>query len=209
MRDVEAFLTDLSKWVSKKQGNGVVEEIAHEPQEPEEVISFIAIDIDNPEILASQYGDQIMRHLNRTLGLRIQEMIAPLTTKSSSYQLYYMYASRFYLFLRGISLKKACEKAEQFRVSLSGNISLKQSEVADSVLILPDITVHLAVTSYSREKCAEFLQEYSSEAEISAMISQTLDTELKLGVEEGGNVVIAWDPKIARFGGYGPWRSAE
>jgi hypothetical protein len=145
-----------------------------------------------------------MRYLSKTLGLRIQELIAPLATKSSSYQLYYMYAARFYLLLRGISLKKACEKAEQFRASLKGNISIKQSEVADSALILPDISVHLAVISYSRKKCEEFIQEYSSVSEISTMISQTLDTVLKLGVEEGGDVVVAWEPMAGRYGGYRP-----
>jgi GAF domain-containing protein len=219
MRDVEALLMNLDEWLGKKRENtnGGENRVAmnvrmqeiDEQQETGGVVSFIAIEMDDQESLASQYGDQIMRYLNKTLGLRIQEMIAPLTTKSSSYQLYYMYASRFYLVLRGISLKKACEKAEQFRVNLSGSISLKQSEVADSVLILPDISVHLAVTSYSREKCEEFLQEYSSVSEISVMIGQTLDAILKMGIAEGGDVVMAWNPKAGGFGGYRPLQRME
>lgn len=113
--------------------------------------------------------------------------------------MYYMYANRFYLILRGFSLEKAREVAVKLQRSLSGNISLKQSEVADSILIIPNITVHLGVSSYRREKLDQMLEAYSSVVDISTKISQELDSALKLGLDEGGNVIISFDPAFAGF----------
>jgi hypothetical protein len=157
------------------------------------------LDVDNQEGIASRYGDQIMRHLSKTIGLRIQEYIISLVTRSANCQLYYMYANRFYLILRGFPLEKAREVAAKLRRSLSGNIALKRSEVADSALIIPDITVHLAVSSYKREKLHQLLEESSSVVDISTKISQQLDSGLKQGLDEGGNTIIAFDPIYRAF----------
>ncbi|WP_165423646.1 MerR family transcriptional regulator [Ktedonosporobacter rubrisoli] len=200
LHDLEALLARLAS--------------AHDPcQAPEdasepipEVISFIGLDLDEQESLASQYGDQIMRNLTRTLGHRIQELLAPLITKSFNCQLYYMHANRFYLILRDFSLEDAREKAERLRVSLDGSIAIKQTDLADNILILPHITVHLAVTSYTQAKLRAFLTEYASLTEISTMLSQTLDVVLKLGTDEGGNTVVAWNP---RLGSYFPWQPQQ
>src|SRR5262249_51367604 len=154
---------------------------------------------DDQESLANQYGDQIIRHLNKTVGLRIQEYITSLVTRSASCQLYYMFTDRFYLILQGFSLDKAREIALKLQRSLSGNISLKPSEVSDSILIIPNLTVHLAVGSYRRKKLNQMLEEYASVVDISTKISQELDVGLKQGLDERGNVIISFDPAFAAF----------
>jgi GAF domain-containing protein len=175
-------------------------------QESDDDLSFIALDIDDQESLANRYGDQLIRHLNKTVGLRIQEYITSLVTRSASCQLYYMFTDRFYLILQGFSLDKAREIAVKLQRSLSGNISLKPSEVSDSILIIPDIKVHLAVGSYRRKKLNQMLEEYASVVDISTKISQELDVGLKQGLDEGGNVIISFDPAFATFR---RWKPAE
>jgi GGDEF domain-containing protein len=199
MAEVEATLATLQKSLEAHKSEHAIEDF-----DAIDEISFIGIDIDDQEKLANLYGDQTIRYLNKAIGVRIQELIPAFVTKSTNCQFYYMYGDRFYLILRNISLEKALEKAEQYRLSLGRGISIKHPDGSESVF--PDITVHLAVTSYKRDKLEEFLQEYPSIAGISAMIYQALDTVLKLGIEEGGNVVMAWQPDK---GAYGRWSPEE
>ncbi|GHO53964.1 MerR family transcriptional regulator [Ktedonobacter robiniae] len=206
MRDVEALVSDAHAWEEDIKE----EEFVNEEPGRSDVVSFIAIDMDNQIKLARKYGDHTIRLLDRAIGLRIQELIAPLTTRASQCYLYHMYADRFYLILRGYSREKACAKAEQFKVNLARSIAVHQHVAADSALVISEVSAHLAVTSYSHTKLSEFLQEYSSAAEVSAMISQTLDAVLKLGIGEGGNVVMAWNPDAENgIGGYSRWSQLE
>jgi DNA-binding transcriptional MerR regulator len=204
-RDVELLLMHLKeedeKHEKEKSVLGTHEEVFHHVVD---AVSFIALGIDDVESLASRYGDQIIKHLNKRIGLRLQELVASLITWSTNCQLYYIYADRFYLVLRDISLEKTREKAEEIRKSLEGNLSIKQSDIANTVLILPDITVHLAVTSYKYNKLSEFLQVYASIADISAKISQELDAMLKMGMDEGGNVVMTWGDVSGGFSRWSP-----
>jgi GGDEF domain-containing protein len=207
MRDLEALLANVHVSL-ERDGRGIDEESGNlsdrqRSAESHDVISFIGLDVDDQESIASRYGDQIMRHLSKTVGLRIQEYIVSLVTRSANCQLYYMYANRFYLILRGFSLEKAREVAEKLQRSLSGSISLRRSEISDSVLIIPDITVHLAVSSYRGEKLRQMLEEASSVVDISTKISQQLDSALKLGLDQGGNVIIAFDPAYRAFKAWG------
>jgi DNA-binding transcriptional MerR regulator/GGDEF domain-containing protein len=207
MRDLEALLANVHVSL-ERDGKGMDEESGNlsdrqRSAESHDVISFIGLDVDDQESIASRYGDQIMRHLSKTVGLRLQEYIISLVTRYASCQMYYMYASRFYLILRGFSLEKAREVAEKLQRSLSGSISLRRSEISDSVLIIPDITVHLAVSSYRGEKLRQMLEEASSVVDISTKISQQLDSALKLGLDQGGNVIIAFDPAYRAFKAWG------
>jgi len=206
MRHLEGLLVDPNSWFKIEWINE--DEVGNEKGQLDsnDVLSFIALDIDDQESLANRYGDQIIRHLNKTVGLRIQEYITALVTRSASCRLYYMFADRFYLILRGFSLDKAREIAVKLKRSLSGNLSLKPSEVSDSILIIPNITVHLAVSSYRREKLNQMLEEFSSAVDISTKLSQELDSALKQGLDEGGNVIISFDPTFAAFK---PWKPTE
>lgn len=190
MSDTEELLINIDR-DSKKEGN----------QLNDEVISFIAIDIDNQSTIAIKYGDQIMRDLNKAVGLRIQELLPAIFSNYVDCKLYRIYADRYYLLLKNISIDQARKKAEQLRQNLSGPISIEQPPYRDSTLVLPDITVHLGVTSYTYTKLADFLRrpQYPSVADISAMMAHTLDLSLKMGIDEGGDVVISWDKDIRGF----------
>ncbi len=204
MRDLEALLANIQVLLeSDENGVGVERENLSDGQRAavsHDVVSFIGLDVDDQESIASRYGDQIMRHLSKTIGLRIQDNVVSLVTRYASCQMYYMYASRFYLILRGFSLEEAGEVAEKLKRSLTGNISLKRSEVADSVLILPDITVHLAVSSYRGKKLRQMLDEASSVVDVSTKISQQLDSALQQGLDKGGDVIIAYKPAQKTWG---------
>ncbi|GHO43803.1 MerR family transcriptional regulator [Ktedonospora formicarum] len=213
MRDVEMLVTDARSWGEESERYDEENTSYDNFRERatwggSDIVSFIALDIDNQIHLAKQYGDQTMRQLNKAIGLRIQELMASLTTRASQCQLYYMYADRFYMLLRGYTRDQACEKAEQIRLSLEGSIAIQQSEAVDSTLVIPGISAHLAVTSYSRSKLSELLEEYTSTTEISSIINHTLDVILKLGVDEGGNVIMAWNSHVGSIGGYARWPHA-
>ena len=199
MNDLEALLLNSHALFEGIVGEAASFSDGQKLAESLDVISFIGLDLDDQEGIASRYGDQIMRHLSKVVGLRIQEHLISLVTRYASCQMYYMYASRFYFILRGFSLEKAREVAAKLQRSLSGSIALRRSEISDSVLIIPDITVHLVVCSYQGKKLRQMLEESSSVVDVSTKISQQLDSGLKQGLDEGGNTIIAYDPTYHTF----------
>ena len=165
----------------------------------EEVISFISIDLDNQRDLAIKYGDLMLRNLSRTIGLRLQEMLRSQFTKHKDCKLYYICGNRYYLLLKGISLEQARAKAEVMRHTLGGDISIEQPALPN-VVVLSDVTVRLGVASYTYTKLEENLVSDDTMeivAEVKAKITHALDMALKMGMDEGGNVVIAWNRDIA------------
>jgi DNA-binding transcriptional MerR regulator len=175
------------------------EKVVGGENEYKNILSFIGIDLDNQEGLTYRYGNQIVRYLSKVIGSRIHEHILSLVTRSASCQMYYIRGTRYYLILCDFTLEKAREVAVKLQRSLSGNIALEQSEVVDNSLIIPNITVHLAVSSYKYEKLSQMLKEYPSVIDAITKISQELDVALKQGVDEGGDVIISYDPAFAAF----------
>ncbi len=198
MRDIEAFLVYIYQNTMVKEEQ--IEDTAltieiNERKDAYDTFSIIAIDLDEQESLTYRYGDQIMRHLSKAMGLRIQELILSLVTKSSNCTLYYMYAGRFYIVLQSMALEKVRDKAKIFKRSLDGRIAITLSDIADKLLIIPNITVHVAINSYRHTKLVEYLREYTTVADACVRIYQDLDTVLKMGTDEGGNVIMSWDPE--------------
>jgi hypothetical protein len=79
--------------------------------------------------------------------------------------------------------------------------SSEQGFPSEFALDVTDVTVHLGVTLYPYAKLQELLQRsYPGAAspivEVRGQIISDLDQGLALGEEEGGNVVISWDPRI-------------
>lgn len=166
------------------------------------VVSCIAVDIDNQSGLATKYGDQVARNLSKAVGLRIQRQQL-LSTNPEYRKVYHIYADRFYLLLRGMTLDEARNKARQLRNVLNGDYrvearraSVERLMLPEGKLELPEVTVRLGVASYPYRKLEEILQRYSTEtaiAEVRAEIMHDLDEILNLGQEEGGNVILSWD----------------
>ncbi len=191
LKNIDQELMAGSEMEDKKVGKG--------EKGQDSVLSFIGIDLDNQEGLTYRYGNQMVRYLSKVIGSRIHEYILSLVTRSASCQMYYMSGNRYYLILRDFGLEQARAVAMKLQRSLSGNIALEQSEIVDSSLIIPNITVHLAVSSYKYEKLSQMRRTYPSLMDVITKIIQELDVALKQGVDEGGNVIISFDPTFAAF----------
>jgi hypothetical protein len=168
-------------------------------------ISFIAIDIDDQDRIVREYNEETLRNLQKTIGQRVKDLLPALFTRYVDCKLYYIYAGRFYLFLRDFPLDVTKRNAERLKKALEGNIAIKQPDMIGSTLIIPNVKLHLAVGWYSHEKLREFLEmveQYKSVSDISATIYRTLDSVLKLGMDDGGNVIYSWDPKTETFAAY-------
>lgn len=222
------FITDLEELLTGVKANMECEERKREEgefatdlntpiqrqQQSEVMASFIAIDIDNHSRLANKYGDRVMRNLSRAIGLRIQGQFRGIFRQHTDYQLYHIYADRYYLLLKAMPLDEAREKAERIRQALEGSyyidaqrISPDQPTPAESMLDIPLVTTRLAVTSYTREKLEEVLRRYpatTNVAEVRAKIINALDEGLEKGRNEGGNAVISWNYDIKGFVRWSP-----
>ena len=167
-----------------------------------EVVSFIAVDIDNQSSLATKYGDQVARNLSKAVGLRIQGQ-QRLSTNPEHRRLYHIHADRFYLILKGVTLEEARNKAKQLRDALNGDYrvearraSAERLLIPERMLELPGVTVRLGVAAYPYGKLEELLQRFPAEAAVvgvRAQIMRDLDEILNLGQQDGGNVITSWD----------------
>src|SRR5260221_13349047 len=183
-------------------------------QQAEEVFSFIAIDIDNQGSLATRLGDHVARNLSREVGSRILGQLRILSPELR--RLYHVSADRYYLFLKGMPLEEARNRAETLRLTLIGEYRINARYMSrpllrDRLLELPEVTVRLGVATYKYSKLIEVLGRYPAEtavAETRATIMLNLDQILDLGQREGGNVIISWDPAIWAYRRWSPSESA-
>jgi DNA-binding transcriptional MerR regulator/GGDEF domain-containing protein/GAF domain-containing protein len=174
-------------------------------QEVEEDVSFIAIDIDNQSSLATKLGDHVARNLSREVGLRILGQFR-IYSEPELRRLYHLSADRFYLFLKGVPLGGARNRAANLHKALVGEYRIDTRHAIMSKPIekvrqfeLPNVTVRLGVGSYKYSKLIEVLGRYSVEtavAEVRALIMQNLDLLLDIGQREGGNCIVSWDYDI-------------
>jgi len=205
--DVEGILSEIKKHIQEREVQAdkkglSLERSSYELEvehRPVNVVSFIAIDVDNHSSIANQYGDQLARNLSREVGLRLNGELRTFFTKGRDYQLYHAYAGRFYLLLKNTPHEEAQVFAEHLRNTLRGpyqvdalRISIEQPTLPGGTLVLPNVTVRLAVTSYKYTTLKEFFQKYYEATAISALINLALEDGLKLGEDKGGNVVISW-----------------
>ena len=183
-------------------------------KDSEQVHSFIALEIDKYSSLANKYGDRLVRNLTREVGLRIQEQIRTLFKEYPDCQLYHIYADRFFILLKNISLEQAREHAERLRLGAVGSYKLDvlrafadQQMRHESMVELTDITIRLGITSYSYPKLKEILHNHTTEyavQEVRSIITSALDVALVKGQIEGGNVVISWDDDQRNFFRWSP-----
>jgi GGDEF domain-containing protein len=183
-------------------------------QQEEEVVSFIAIDIDNQGSLATRLGDHVARNLSREVGTRILGQLRILSPELR--RLYHVSADRYYLLLKGMPLEEARNRAGTLRLTLIGEYRINARHMGrpllrDRLLELPNVTVRLGVASYKYSKLKEVLGRYPAEiavAETRAVIMLNLDEILDLGQREGGNVIISWDPVTWAYRRWSPSESA-
>ncbi len=206
IQDVEALLHSVQRYHEEGLEAG-----------DEQIVSFIAVDIDKQGSLANKHGDRVVRNLAREVGLRVQEQIHTSFKEYPDCQLYHIYADRFLILLKHTSLEQAREHAERLRQGTRGSynldalrVSVDQHTRPESMIEIPDVTICLGVTSYSYSKLIEILHEHPAEdaiTEVRFIITSALDMALLKGQNEGGNVVIGWDTNIHNFVRYAPPRN--
>jgi GGDEF domain-containing protein len=192
IRDIEALLSEV--------------QTRNDPLK--EVVSFIAIDVDNQSSLANRYGDQIARDLVRTVGLRIHGQLRAFKD-DAAYELYHINADRFYIVLKGLPLEQARAKAELLRQVLSTTYQIDplrmpagQPTSPEHMVTFSNVSVRLGVACYFYWKLKEVLLRCPSATaviETRMQIMGFLEEVLDLGKREGGNVVMSWEPNIRGF----------
>jgi GGDEF domain-containing protein len=178
---------------------------------PHEVVSFLAIDIDNHSNSANIYGDRIARDLSRAVGLRIHSQLRALKDEAE-YRLYHIGADRFYILLHKMTLDQARIKAELLKQTLQGSYQIEpyqtqssqplQNGYAPSMVTISNLTVRLGVASYPYQKLKEVLLRYPAETgvmEVRKQVIGMLEEELAQGKRKGGNIVMSWDPTLQGF----------
>jgi GGDEF domain-containing protein len=202
INDLEAFLSEI---------------YAHDltMQDGEQDASFIVIDIDNQSTLATKYGDRVARNLSRAVGLRLRGQLHLLSDPQFR-RLYHVSADRYYLFLNGMTLDEARNRAEQFHNVLRGEYRIDARRaimgrpmLREGLLTLPDVTVRLGVSCYRYKKLKEISGRGSKENPIAAArttVMQNFEVQLERGQSEGGDCIISWNDAIW---GSRRWSSAE
>ncbi len=213
MYDVAAILGTIKKKSDEKELRAKQENASLEDFYQRQ-ISFLAVDIDNHSMLATKYGDKAIHNLNREVGLKIQGLFRAVVRKDESGKVYHIYADRYYILMDNINRDQALTDASRLCNGLNGAYlidargdSAEQPTLPSGKLPLNEITVRLAMTSYKYAKLEEILRRYPSQtaiAEVGAKISSTLDDALRLGMDRGGNVIIAWDHEKSTFSNYKP-----
>ncbi len=203
--DIEKYLEQVrtQKTYEKKEEIGVKDSTLSDLQSITRDISFIAIDIDDQDRIVRDYDEGTLRNLQKTIGQRVRDLLPALFTRYVDCTLYHIYAGRFYLFLRGFSLEDSRKNAIRLKDALEGNIAIKLPDVLGRTIIIQNVSLHLAVARYTDEKLKEFFekQDYNV-VDVSAVLYRTLDSVLKLGMDEGGDVVYAWNQATATFTAY-------
>ena len=206
------FINDLEELLTSIHAQDMTE------QQAEEVVSFIVIDIDNQSSLATRLGDRVARNLSREAGSRILGQLRTYSEPDELRRLYHVSADRYYLFLRGMILEEARNRAGNLYKVLVGdyridarNVAISRLTPKERLLEIPNVTVRLGVSSYKYSKLEEVFGRYPVEtavSEVRAVIMQNLDETLNLGQREGGNVIISWDPVIWDYRRWSPSESA-
>ena len=178
---------------------------------PNEVVSFLAIDIDNHSNFANIYGDRVARDLSLAVGLRVHSQLRAFKDEAG-YRLYHVGADRFSILLHKMPLDQARTKAELLKRALEGSYQVEPYHTQSSQLLqngyalnmvpISNLTVRLGVASYPYQKLKEVLLRYPSETavmEVRKQIIGTLEEELAQGRRRGGNIVMSWDPTLQGF----------
>ena len=167
----------------------------------DEEVSIISVDIDNQSSLAMKYGNRIARNLSQQVGLRIRRHVS----SAGSFQLFHISADKYYVLLKGVSLKDARDLALQLRSALSvGKYRILPLSALSGRAVLPgnmlelsdNVTAHIGVSSYTVKKLDELVRRYSATTAlryVTTLILAGIEEMLDRGKLAGGNCVVTWD----------------
>ena len=174
--DIETILRDVQLRMEHKEKerstDGNREQNIQEQTESfsGEGISVISIDIDKQSQLASRYGDQFTRNLSKVVGSHLNEQLLRILTETVDYQLYQIWADRFYLVIRGLDLEETRKHAERIRRRLKDTYEVSVIHPLDEESKNPgpekmqviSLSVRVAVTYYLYRKLEDLLVRYST-----------------------------------------------
>jgi DNA-binding transcriptional MerR regulator/GGDEF domain-containing protein len=216
LNDIEKLLCDVKTRIQQRDGSSTFPAMPNKTEQAvEEVVSFLAIDANRLSNIGFTYGDQVTRNLSRAIGMRIQGQLRALFTPYPNCRLYHIYTGRYCLMLKGVSLELARNQAERLRQALKEpyhidalRTTIDESTRPMNAVAFPDVTVRIGITSYLYTKLEDFLQQpqYSTVNDVILRIVNQLDEALKVGKDEGGDVVISWDPSSHMFKRWSPKR---
>jgi GGDEF domain-containing protein len=168
----------------------------------QEEVSIISVDIDNQSSIAMKYGNRVARNLSQQVGLRIARQLRT-DSEFQPERLFHISADKYYILLEGVPLAGASSQARQLHSALHGTyLILPTSATADrpaqpmNMLSLPDVTVHIGVSSYPLKKLDELLKRYpldTSHIYVRALIVAGIEELLERGKNDGGNCIFTWD----------------
>lgn len=193
------FLAEIDALLSRIQSQHLSVEAAKGE------ISIISVDIDNQSSIAMMYGNRVARNLSQQVGLRIaRQMRAESGFRAN--RLFHISADKYYILLEGVSLASASGQARQLKSALNGTYLILPTSATPNrpaqpinMLKLPDVTVHIGVSSYPPEKLDELLKRYpldTSKIYVRTLIIAGIEEMLERGKNAGGNCIFAWDREI-------------
>jgi DNA-binding transcriptional MerR regulator len=204
IRDLEEFLLrykiDRDLPAQQESTIGGVNQEGGETLSEQHVISLIGIDVDHLSGIALKYGERAVRNLCRVIGQRIEGELSSTFRKYPGCKLYHIYADRFYVLMRDVPYDQAVSKARLLKKSLDGFYKINLVSTlppAPGTLQEIQLTVRLAVSAYDNATLDALFVSYPNTGgvySVREMIERSLSTELKKGMDEGGNHVRAWNP---------------
>lgn len=209
IRDLEELLLRYKVDRERPAQQGAT--VARVNQGPEEahsephVISLIGIDVDHLSGIALKYGERAVRNLCRVIGQRIEGELSSTFRKYPGCKFYHIYADRFYVLMRDVPFDQVVSKARLLKKSLDGFYKINLVSTlppASGTLQEIELTVRLAVSAYDNATIEALFVSYPNTGgvySVREMIERTLSTELKKGMDEGGNAIRAWNPTTRLF----------
>jgi DNA-binding transcriptional MerR regulator/GGDEF domain-containing protein len=168
--------------------------------------SLIGVDIDDLSGFTEKYGEQAAKNLVRSVGRRIHQWMDSQRSKTEELKLYRIWADRFYLVMKDVSLETAGDYAEQLQKTLrehpyridASRVAAGQSLPSASG-IERSITVRLGVTGYTRETLKALLDSSGEVARLRERLTAQIDQALSLGQAAGGDILTMWDQTLNAF----------
>jgi DNA-binding transcriptional MerR regulator/GGDEF domain-containing protein len=171
-------------------------------EEAQAEISIISVDIDNQSSIAMKYGNRVARNLSQQVGLRIARQMRAASGFQAT-RLFHISADKYYILLEGVALAGACVQARQLKSALHGTYLILPTSATPNrpaqpmnMLSLPDVTVHMGVSSYLLEKLDELLRRYpldTASIYVRTLILAGVEEMLDRGKHAGGDCIFAWD----------------
>lgn len=172
----------------------------------ETALALIALDVDGTGEVAERLGEAAAANLTRAIGERTHSWILTQRSRPERIRLYRVYGDRFYLWLRDIPAAKVEELASRLwrtlgmRYLITTRMPMARDSSSPARYVDPGpVTVRLGVNCYTHRDLLKLAQGDPDTISLSTKVVSQLAEALKMGRHQGGNCIVAWDPKQRRL----------